>query len=282
MTGIGEIQSISKSLKQKEKTIGLVPTMGALHAGHLSLVERCKSECDITIVSIFVNPTQFAPNEDLEKYPRNLERDKKLLLDENVDYIFFPDKDQIYPYNFQTYVSVEKITKILEGEFRPIHFRGVTTIVNILFNCVKPDYAYFGQKDAQQVAVIQQMVSDLKMGIDIVVCPIVRESDGLAMSSRNVYLSSEEREMALTLHKALLYGRKLIEEDKEMNPHIVLDNMKAIIYEEKSIKLDYVAIVNAYGFKEVDLIEGGNEYYILIAAKVGNTRLIDNEFITLS
>ena len=154
--------------------------------------------------------------------------------------------------------------------------------VYILFNCVKPDYAYFGQKDAQQVAVIQQMVSDLKMGIDIVVCPIVRESDGLAMSSRNVYLSSEEREMALTLHKALLYGRKLIEEDKEMNPHIVLDNMKAIIYEEKSIKLDYVAIVNAYGFKEVDLIEGGNEYYILIAAKVGNTRLIDNEFITLS
>ena len=253
--------------------------MGALHAGHLSLVKLSKEECDVTIVSIFVNPTQFAPNEDLEKYPRDLERDKKLLSNENIDYIFFPDKEQIYPYNFQTYVSVNEITKILEGEFRPTHFRGVTTVVNILFNCIMPDYAYFGQKDAQQVEVIKQMVADLKMPVKIVVCPIVREEDGLAMSSRNVYLSSEEREKALTLHKALLYGRKFIEEDKEMNPQIVLDNMKSVIFEEKSIKLEYVAIVNAYGFREVDLIDGGNEYYILIAAKIGKTRLIDNEFV---
>lgn len=255
--------------------------MGALHAGHLSLVKRSKKECDVTIVSIFVNPTQFAPNEDLEKYPRDLERDKKLLSNENVDYVFFPDKDQIYPYNFQTYVSVEEITKILEGEFRPTHFRGVTTIVNILINCVMPDFAYFGQKDAQQVAVVNRMVSDLKMSVRIIVCPIVREEDGLAMSSRNIYLSSKERETALILHKALLYGRKFIEEDKEMNPQVVLDNMKAVIYVEKSIKLEYVAIVNAYGFREVDLIDEGNEYYILIAAKVGKTRLIDNEFVRI-
>lgn len=255
--------------------------MGALHAGHFSLVKQSKAECDITIVSIFVNPTQFAPDEDLEKYPRDLEKDKKLLSNENVDYVFFPDKDQIYPYNFQTYVNVEEITKTLEGAFRPTHFRGVTTVVNILFNCVMPDFAYFGQKDAQQVAVVKQMVSDLKMPVKIVVCPIIREDDGIAMSSRNIYLSSEEREKALTLHKTLLYGRKFIEEDKEMNPQIVLDNMKVTLGEEKSIKLEYVAIVNASGFREVELIDEGNEYYILIAARVGKTRLIDNELVRI-
>lgn len=256
--------------------------MGALHAGHLSLVDRSKKQSDVTVVSIFVNPTQFAPTEDLDKYPRDLENDKKLLANAGVDYVFAPKEDQIYPYNFQTYVNVEEITKILEGKSRPTHFRGVTTIVNILFNCVRPDFAYFGQKDAQQVAVVKQMVSDLKMGINIVVCPIVRESDGLAMSSRNAYLSSEEREKALTLHKALLYGRKFLEEDREMNPQIVIDNMKVVIGEEKSIKLDYVAIVNAYGFREVDLIDEGNEYYILVAARVGKTRLIDNELVRLT
>jgi len=253
--------------------------MGALHAGHISLVKRSKEECDITVASIFVNPAQFSPNEDFSNYPRDLDRDKKLLTDEGVDYVFIPDKEQIYPYNFQTYVSVDEITKILEGEFRPTHFRGVTTVVNILFNCVIPDCAYFGQKDAQQVEVIKRMVADLKMPVKIVVCPIIREKDGLAMSSRNIYLSPEEREKALTLHKALLYGRKFIEEDKEINPQVVIDNMKVLIYEEKSIKLEYVAIVNAYSFREVDLIDEGNEYYILIAARVGKTRLIDNEFV---
>lgn len=254
--------------------------MGALHAGHLSLIERSKKQCDVTVVSIFVNPTQFSPTEDLDKYPRDLENDKKLLAKAGVDYVFIPKEEKIYPKNFQTYVDVEEITKVLEGKFRPTHFRGVTTIVNILFNCVRPDFAFFGQKDAQQVAVVKQMVSDLNMGIKIVVCPIIRETDGLAISSRNVYLSSEEREKALTLHKALLYGKKLIE-DKEMNPQIVLDNMEVIISEGKSIKIDYVAIVNASGFREVDLIESGNEYYILIAAKIGNTRLIDNELVNL-
>jgi len=254
--------------------------MGSLHEGHLSLIKKSKDTSDVTIVSIFVNPTQFGPLEDFEKYPRDIERDNKLLKDLNVDYIFHPSAGEIYQESFQTYVSVNELSKKFEGEFRPEHFKGVTTIVSVLFNCVKPDYAFFGQKDAQQAAVIKQMVKDLKYDIEIVVCPIVRETDGLAMSSRNVYLSPEERTKALTIHNALLYARKLIE-GKEMNPQTVIDNMRVIFSREKFIKLDYIGIVNAYGFREVDLIEEGNEYYILVAAKIGNTRLIDNELVTV-
>ena len=254
--------------------------MGYLHEGHLSLIRESKKKCDITIVSIFVNPTQFSPSEDFQNYPRDIEKDNQLLENEDVDFLFLPDEREIYSYNFQTYVSVEQITQKLEGEFRPTHFRGVTTVVLILFNSVQPDFAFFGQKDAQQCAVIKQMVEDLKSPVQIVECPIIREEDGLAMSSRNVYLSPEERTKALTLYKALLYGTKLIE-GKEMNPQVVIDNMKVIIAEEKSIKLDYVAIVNGYGFREVDLIDEGNEYYILVAARIGSTRLIDNIKIRL-
>ena len=254
--------------------------MGYLHEGHLSLIRESKKKCDITIVSIFVNPTQFSPSEDFQNYPRDIEKDNQLLENEDVDFLFLPDEREIYSYNFQTYVSVEQITQKLEGELRPTHFRGVTTVVLILFNSVQPDFAFFGQKDAQQCAVIKRMVEDLKSPVQIVECPIIREEDGLAMSSRNVYLSPEERTKALTLYKALLYGTKLIE-GKEMNPQVVIDNMKVIIAEEKSIKLDYVAIVNAYGFREVDLIDEGNEYYILVAARIGSTRLIDNIKIRL-
>jgi len=278
---VDEISDISKKLKQSNKKIGFVPTMGFLHEGHLSLIKKSREHCDVTIVSIFVNPTQFAPTEDLYKYPRDLERDKMLLDKEGVDFVFIPSKEEIYPYNFQTYVDVEDITKKYEGEFRPEHFRGVTTVVAILFNCVQPDYAFFGQKDAQQLAVIRQMTVDLKLDIKIVECPIIREPDGLAMSSRNVYLSPEERSIALTIHNALMYGRKFIEEDKEINPQVVIDNMKAVFSKEKLIKMDYIAIVNKYGFREAEIIDGGNEYYILVAAKVGNTRLIDNEFVRL-
>jgi len=272
------MQSVSRQLSCSGKKIGLVPTMGYLHEGHLSLIKKSKELCDITVVSIFVNPTQFAPTEDYEKYPREIERDNSLIKEYDVDYIFVPSADEIYSPGYQSYVYVNEISKKFEGEFRPTHFKGVTTIVSILFNCVKPDMAFFGQKDAQQSAVIKQMVTDLKYDIEIVVCPIVRESDGLAMSSRNIYLSSDERTKALTLHKSLLYARKLIE-GREMDPQKVIGNMKMIIGEEKSIKLDYVGIVNAYGFREADLIEEGNEYYILVAAKVGNTRLIDNELV---
>ena len=272
------MQSVSRQISCSGKKIGLVPTMGYLHEGHLSLIKKSKELCDVTVVSIFVNPTQFAPNEDYEKYPRDIDRDNKLLKDYNVDYVFIPSADEIYSPGYQSYIYVSEISKKFEGEFRPTHFKGVATIVAILFNSIKPDFAFFGQKDAQQSAIIRQMVSDLKYDIEIIVCPIVREKDGLAMSSRNVYLSSEERNTALTLHKSLLYARKLIE-GKETDPQKITGNMKMIIEEEKSIKLDYIGIVNADSFREVDLVEDGNVYYILVAARVGNTRLIDNELI---
>lgn len=271
---------MSAEVKKAGNTIGFVPTMGFLHEGHLSLVRESKKKCDKTFVSVFINPAQFAPSEDLNTYPRNLQRDTELLEMENVDLLFVPKQEEIYQYNFQTFVSVEKLSEKYEGEFRPTHFKGVTTIVSILFNCVNPDYAFFGQKDAQQLAVIRQMVMDLKLNIRIVGCPIVREADGLAMSSRNVYLSPDERIKALNLHKALLYGRKLME-GKETDPKKIIDNMKNIIAEEKSIRLDYIAIVNACGFRQADFIEEGNEYYILVAARVGQTRLIDNELVRL-
>jgi pantoate--beta-alanine ligase len=272
------MHSVSRQIKSPGKKIGLVPTMGYLHKGHLSLIKKSKKLCDITVVSIFVNPTQFGQGEDFERYPRDIERDNKILEEYEADYVFNPSTEEIYNSGYQSFVYVNEISRKFEGEFRPTHFKGVTTIVSILFNCVNPDLTFFGQKDAQQAAVIKQMVKDLKYDIEIVVCPIVREADGLAMSSRNVYLSPEERTKALTLHKALLYARKLIE-GKEMDPKKIIDNMKVVIGEEKSIKLDYIGIVNAQGFREVDLIEQGNEYYILVAARVGNTRLIDNELV---
>jgi pantoate--beta-alanine ligase len=274
------MHSVSRSLKRSGKKIGLVPTMGYLHEGHLSLIKKSKELCDVTVVSIFVNPTQFAPSEDFKKYPRDIEHDNKLLKDQNVDYLFTPSADEIYPYDFQTYVDVNEISKKFEGEFRPNHFKGVTTIVSILFNCVNPDYAFFGQKDAQQAAVLKQMVNDLKYDIEIVICPIIREADGLALSSRNVYLSPEERTKALTIYKSLQYAKKLIEE-KERDPQKIIGNMKVIFNEEKSIRVDYIGIVNTYEFREADLIEEGNEYFILVAARVGNTRLIDNELVRL-
>lgn len=254
--------------------------MGFLHDGHLSLVKKSKKQTDITIVSIFVNPTQFAPNEDLAKYPRDIERDKKLLEKHDVDYLFIPDVKEIYPENFQTFVEVDRITKHLEGEFRPTHFKGVSTIVSILFNIVKPDFAFFGQKDAQQAAVIKQMVGDLKFNIKIVVCPIVREKDGLALSSRNFYLSKKEREDALVLSRSLNLAEKLIK-DGEMVSENIINKMKEIIYSVETSKLDYIKIVNAGTFEEVDKIISGNRIYILIACKIGTTRLIDNVLIKI-
>jgi len=253
--------------------------MGFLHQGHLSLVQECKNQCDITVVSIFVNPTQFAPNEDLSTYPRDFERDKKLLEENNVDVIFYPSVDEIYSYNFQTYVENNKISKILEGEFRPTHFRGVATIVSILFNCVKPHKAFFGQKDIQQAAIIKQMIDDLKFNIDLIVCTIVREPDGLAMSSRNIYLSKKEREIATNIYKTLQYGKKFILEDRDKNVQNIIANMKSyLLTDSEIIKIDYIAIVNKYGFYLEDFIlDENNEYYLLIAARVGKTRLIDKQ-----
>jgi pantoate--beta-alanine ligase len=272
------MQDLSFSLKSADKTIGFIPTMGFLHEGHLSLVKRSKVLCDITIVSIFVNPTQFSPSEDLALYPRDIEKDNKLLLEQKVDYLFYPDANEIYPENFQTFVAVNHITKKLEGEFRPAHFKGVTTVVNILFNCVMPDHAFFGQKDAQQAAVIKQMVNDLKMPVNIIVCPIVRETGGLAMSSRNVYLSEDERKDALALYKALQKAKKMIGEG-ERRVSLIISEMITIIAKVKSFKLDYIKIVESKSFEAGEKLKSSNEYYILIACKIGKTRLIDNELI---
>jgi len=274
------MQDVSLSLKSTGKTIGFVPTMGFLHEGHLSLVKNSKELCDITIVSIFVNPTQFSPSEDLALYPRDIERDSKLLLERKVDYLFYPETNEIYPENFQTFVSVNHITKKFEGEFRPTHFKGVTTVVNILLNCVMPDHAFFGQKDAQQAAVIKQMVNDLKIPVNIVVCPIVRETGGLAMSSRNVYLSDDERKDAQVLYKALQKAKQVINEGERRVP-LITTEMASIIEKVNSSNLDYIKIVEANSFETIEKLLSSNEYYILIACKIGNTRLIDNELIKL-
>jgi pantoate--beta-alanine ligase len=254
--------------------------MGFLHEGHLSLIKESKRTCDITIVSIFVNPTQFGPSEDFNNYPRDVERDDKLLVTAKVDYLFLPLTEELYPKNFQTYVNVEYVTKKLEGEFRPTHFRGVSTVVMILLNCVQPDYAFFGQKDAQQLAVIRQMVKDLKMDVKIVGCPIVREADGLAMSSRNVYLSPSERKEALALHRSLELAKKKISSG-EKRVNIILADLNEFLTKIPSVKLDYIKIVEADTFEIVDELEKEKEYFVLLACKIGKTRLIDNTKISI-
>lgn len=254
--------------------------MGYLHEGHLSLIRESKKICDITVVSIFVNPTQFGPSEDFNSYPRNVEKDNKHLENEEVDYLFLPSTEEIYPKNFQTYVNVKYVTKKLEGEFRPTHFRGVSTVVLILLNCVQPDYAFFGQKDAQQLAVIRQMVKDLKLDINIIECPIVREKDGLAMSSRNVYLSPTERKDALVFNRSLELAKKIISAS-ERRVNVILSDMNGLFSKIPSANLDYIKIVEADTFEIVDELKPGGEYYVLVACKIGKTRLIDNTKITI-
>lgn len=249
--------------------------MGFLHEGHLSLIRESKKRCDLTVVSIFVNPTQFGPSEDFNSYPRDEERDTTLLKSEKVDYLFMPSPDEIYPEKFQTYINVEYVAKNLEGEFRPTHFRGVATVVLILFNCVQPDYAFFGQKDAQQLAVIKQMVKDVKLDVEIIGCPIIRESDGLAMSSRNVYLSASERKDALVLNQSLNLAKKLIDSG-ERKVSLILSDMMQLFLAIPSAQLDYIKIVDADTFNLVDDLIDGKEYLVLIACRIGKTRLIDN------
>ena len=274
------MSSISKELKKQGKKIGFVPTMGYLHQGHLSLVEIAKKNVDIVVVSIFVNPTQFGPNEDFQKYPRDFNRDCELLKPYNVDYIFYPSIDDIYPKNFSTYVEETEISQVLEGKYRPTHFKGVTTIVNILFNIVKPDIAVFGQKDAQQLAIISKMVKDLMMNIEIIPAPIVRENDGLAMSSRNVYLSAEERNDALVLFKSLSYAKDLIVKG-ERNCDVIRNKGMEILTSVSTSNPDYFEIVEAESFKFIDRLENGKKYYLLAACRIGSTRLIDNFLINL-
>lgn len=273
---IKDLKAIIRSQKSSGKTIGLVPTMGYLHDGHLSLVKASRDENDFTIMSIFVNPTQFGPNEDFDSYPRDMERDTKLAEAAGVDVIFAPSKDEMYPDGYKTYVEVEDITNVLCGKSRPGHFRGVTTVVAKLFNIVEPDKAYFGQKDAQQVIVLRKMVKDLNMNLEIVTCPIVRESDGIAMSSRNTYLSPEERSGALVLSQSLFEAEKIIK-DGERDAAKIIGYIKNRISQVEIAEIDYVEITDIDDLKSVEHIAG--KVLIALAVRFGRTRLIDNVIV---
>lgn len=274
------MQEISSALIRSGKSIGFVPTMGFLHEGHLSLVKASKSENDITVVSIFVNPTQFGPNEDLSKYPRDFNRDESLLSENGTDYIFYPNVEEIYPNGFQTYVIQEQISSFLEGAVRPVHFRGVTTIVSILFNIVKPQRAYFGQKDAQQCAVLKRMVTDLCFDLEMKICPIVREPDGLAMSSRNVYLLQQERLDALVLSQSLNMAVEMIRRG-ERDCNKIKERAISLLSDIPSANPDYFEIVDFDSFEIASMLESKKSYFLLTACKIGKTRLIDNQLIHL-
>ena len=263
-----------RALRQKlGGTVGFVPTMGYLHEGHLALVRQARVGNSTVIVSIYVNPTQFGPEEDFGAYPRDLNRDLELLRGEGVDIVFFPSDDEIYPPEFSSWVDVEKVTERLEGAPRPGHFRGVATVVAKLFNIVQPTRAYFGQKDAQQAVVIKRMVADFNMGIEIVVVPTVRESDGLAMSSRNIYLSPGERKAATILFKALTLARQLWQ-GGEKDAGKIRRQMTLLIQKEPLAQIDYVSIADAETLEELNLIE--RPALASLAVKIGKTRLIDN------
>ena len=267
------MQSIGLNLLKTGKEVGFVPTMGYLHEGHLSLIRRARSENDVVVVSIFVNPTQFGPNEDFDRYPRDLRRDEELCKREGVDFIFYPSVEEMYPEGFSTFVEVEKLTENLCGKSRPGHFRGVATVVTKLLNIVHPTRAYFGEKDFQQLQVIKRLVRDLNIPVEIVGCPIVREEDGLAMSSRNVYLNKEERKSALSLYQGLRLAKELFERG-ERNPSVIRKKVEEFILSHPKTKIDYVEIVSPEDLKPVKEVKEGD--VIALAVFVGKTRLIDN------
>lgn len=270
---ISEVRNSVKEWKKQGLFIGLVPTMGYLHEGHKSLIERAHKENDVVVVSDFVNPVQFGPNEDLATYPRDLERDAKLCEEAGAVLLFNPEPDEMYFEDFHTYVNMESLSDELCGKTRPTHFRGVCTVVSKLFNIVTPDRAYFGQKDAQQLAIIRRMVRDLNFDIEIVGCPIIRESDGLAKSSRNTYLNEEERKAALILSKAVKLGMELAENGEKSADKIVSE-MKKLIETEPLAKIDYVKAVDANSIEIIS--EMKPPVLIAMAVYIGKTRLIDN------
>ena len=269
------MSSVARKIRrEQDRTVGLVPTMGALHEGHLSLVREARRMCDVVVVSVFVNPTQFGPGEDFEHYPRDLTKDTALLTDYNVDYIFAPTVEEIYPKGFSTFVTVEGLSEQLEGASRPGHFRGVATVVTILLNTVRPDFAFFGQKDAQQALVIRRLVKDLAIDTEIVILPIVREDSGLAISSRNLYLNAEEQASATVIHRALKEA-KIAYKDGERSAARIADVVRSTIEKEPRARLDYVAVTDA---ETLDPLERVDERptLVAVAAYVGKTRLIDN------
>ena len=275
---VGTVKEVREQVKEWKKqglSVGLVPTMGYLHEGHKSLMEAARKDNDKVVVSIFVNPMQFGPTEDLATYPRDLDHDAALCESVGVDLIFHPEAEEMSEKDFCSFVDMTGLTEGLCGKTRPIHFRGVCTVVNKLFNIVTPDHAYFGQKDGQQLAVIKRMVRDLNMDIEIVGCPIVREEDGLAKSSRNTYLSPEERKAALILSKTVALGKELAKTEKDANK--VVEAMKKNIETEPLAKIDYVEAVDALSMAPVEKLEG--TCMLAMAVYIGKTRLIDNTLI---
>jgi pantoate--beta-alanine ligase len=270
---IEQARAASRSAKLSGQRVGLVPTMGALHEGHLSLVRAAKTQCDVVAVSVFVNPTQFGPSEDFSKYPRDFERDQELLQKEGVDLVFAPSVDEMYPPGAPTYVTVEALSERLCGRSRPGHFRGVTSVVSKLFHIIEPDKAFFGQKDAAQVAILRRMVRDLNFPVEIVVCPIVREPDGLAMSSRNAYLDPQQRDSALVLYRSLNRVQKMFIAGEREIPRL-LSAGKEMFVQEPSVRLDYFEIVDPESLEPLSNLY--KPALVAVAAFLGSTRLIDN------
>ena len=272
------MSSVARKIRRdQDRTIGLVPTMGALHEGHLSLVREARRMCDVVVVSVFVNPTQFGPSEDYEHYPRDLTKDTALLTDYNVNYIFAPAPEEIYPKDFSTYVNVGGLSKLLEGETRPGHFRGVTTVVAILFNTVRPDFAFFGQKDAQQAVIIKRMVRDLAFDTEIVVLPTVREDSGLAISSRNHYLDAEEQQSAAVIHQGLKAAKQAYKKG-ERHAAKLIEIVRTTIEAESRVRVDYVSVVDSETLEKLEKLDE-RPMLIAVAAYVGKTRLIDNTML---
>jgi pantoate--beta-alanine ligase len=270
------MSQVAREAHAKERVIGLVPTMGALHEGHFSLIRAAKSDCSPVVVSIFVNPKQFGPSEDFQKYPRDFEADRAALENLGVDYLFAPTPDEMYPRGFRTTVAVEGLSEKLEGRSRPGHFQGVTTVVLKLLDIVQPHRAYFGRKDAQQARIIRQMASDLNLATQIVVRPILREPDGLALSSRNVYLNADERRAATALYRSLeALSQKIIAGERSAGP--LLAELRRVVDSEPGVVIDYAEIVDAETLEPVVSLRG--ECLVLLAAKLGKTRLIDNALI---
>ncbi len=276
ITGISDMQSFADSLRSQGRTIGFVPTMGFLHDGHVSLMGRARQSCDIVVASIFVNPTQFGPREDFSRYPRDEEGDRKKCEAAGIDVLFMPAVAEMYPEKPSVFVVVEGISDVLEGAIRPGHFRGVATVVAKLFSIVKPHKAFFGQKDYQQCAVIKGMVKGLNLDVEIVVMPIVREKDGLAMSSRNSYLNVDERRKAAVIYRALFAAKELAAAGVR-EPEKLRNKMQAILLEEKGISIDYIEIVDPESLAPVNAATGN--MVLLVAVRIGSTRLIDNLLI---
>jgi len=269
------MMSVARKLRREEnRTIGFVPTMGALHEGHLSLIHEARALCDVVVASIFVNPAQFGPAEDFKAYPRDLTRDAALLAEYNVDYVFAPTVEEIYPTGFSTYITVEGLTDKLEGAARPGHFRGVATVVAILLNVIRPNFAFFGQKDAQQSILIKRMVSDLGFDTEIVLLPIVREESGLAMSSRNAYLDGSEREAATVLNRALSQARAAYDEGEQSAARLI-ELVRSTIEKEPLARIDYLSVNDAETLEKLDKIDD-QPALLSLAVFIGKTRLIDN------